>query len=219
MPFSKGHTPPSEGSELVLDPVEVEVGVVMFEEPVEIFEEETDIPGGASEETTEVGVVELVDSLGATDGEPEVIGAGIRDPLVGTIGGVLVVDRVEVESSLTALEAELETTAVALEETGGPSEMLETGAVELIETIGGPEEIAVPKVVGEPEKALEIGRGDLKATLFEGEEIVAVMLEILVLDGPMTLEAGTVVAFAREGSTATVVVIIPKTVPEIVPSL
>ena len=219
MPFSKGHNPPSEGSGLVLDPVEVEVGVVMFEGPVEIFKGETEIPGGAPEETTEVGVVELVDSLGATDGEPEVIGADVRDPLVGIIGGVLMVEGVEVESSLTALEAELETTAVALEETGGPSELLETGAVELIETIGEPEEIAVPKVVEEPEKALEIGRGDFKATLFEGEEIVAVMLEMLVLDEPMTLEAGTVVAFAREGSTATVVVIIPKTVPEIVPSL
>lgn len=57
--------------------------------------------------------------------------------------------------------------------------------------------------------------------LFEGKGIVAVLLGdngTLVLDGAMPLEAGIVVPFTSEWS-VTVVVIMLKAGPEMVPSL
>lgn len=195
----------------MLDPGEVEVGVVMFEEKVGMPEEETESPVGAPEDIRSVGAVELADPIGATDGEPEIVGACLGGALVGTTGGVLAVDGIEVDDSLRAFEAELEITVVALKTVEAPREALDAGAVELMETKGGPEEIAAGKVVVEVEDALEIGRGDLRTALFEGEGIVAVLLGdngTLLLEGAMPLEAGTVVAFTREGSTVIVVVVV-----------
>ena len=48
VPFSKGHTPPREGRGEVIG--DVAVGVVVFKVPVEMPEEETEIPVGAPEE-------------------------------------------------------------------------------------------------------------------------------------------------------------------------
>lgn len=206
----------------MLDPDVVEVGVVVLEDPVGIPEEETDIAVAAPEEIPDVGVVELVDPIGTTAGEPEMVSADLGAPFVGKTGRVMVVDGVEFGDPPGVLEAELKMTAVALEEVETPGGALEAGAVELMETTGGPEETAAPKVAEEPEEVLGIGRGDLRATLFEGEGIVAVLLGdngMLVLDGAVPLEAGTVVAFTGEGRIVTVVVVVSKAVPEIVPSI
>ena len=337
MPFATGQPPPREGSGLVLDPVDVEVRVVTFEETVGIFEEtesagrdvelavllgttdeeleivgakigdplvevngevlildgvEVDDPLGALEteletmledlgrprETLDVGAVELIEIKRGPEEivgprgirKPEevlMVGVELEDPLVETNGEVLTVDGVEVDDPLGAFEAGLVTIAATLEElerlretleagavelmeiTGGPegtagptivkepeevleigrgaleevsepSGRLETRVVELTETTEGPEETAVPEVVREPKEVLEIGRGDFEATLIvKREGIVAVLLGTLMLDGKMMLDAGTVVAFTREGSTVTVVVIVPKAVLEMLPPL
>ncbi|CAF9909729.1 MAG: hypothetical protein ALECFALPRED_005983 [Alectoria fallacina] len=206
-----GHTPPREGSEVVLDPGEVEVGVVMLEDPVGMPKEETESPVRVPEETPEVGAVELVGPIGAIVWEPEMDGADLGGPFVGTTGGVLAVAGADVGDSLGVFETELEETAVALEEIKAPRGALDAGAVELMETTEGPGEKAVPKVVEEAEEALKMGRGDLRTTLFVGEGIVAVLLGdngTLVLGGVVPLEAGTVVAFTDEGSTITVVVVV-----------
>ena len=79
---------------------------------------------------------------------------------------------------------------VKLEDALGPDEALEAVAVVLTDTIGL-EETAVPEVVGELEKPLEVGRGDVG---------------MLVVVGLGLLEAGTVVALTGEGSTVAVVV-------------
>lgn len=195
----------------MLDPGVVEVGVVVFEDPVGIPEEYTEVPVGVLGEIPDVGAVELADPIGTTDGEPEMVSADLGDPFVEITGRVLMVDGVDIDDPLGVFEVELETTAVALEEVEKPRGALEAGAVELMETTGGPEDTAAPKVVGEPEKVLDIGRGDLRTTLFEGEGIVAVLLgdnEMLVLDGAVPLKAGTIVAFASEGRTVTVVVVV-----------
>lgn len=42
---------------------------------------------------------------------------------------------------------------------------------------------------------------------------------VLLIDGAMPLEPGTVVPLAPEGRTVTVVVSMPKAVPEMVPSM
>lgn len=157
MPFSKGHTPPREGSEVALD--EVEVGVVMVEDPVAMPNEEIESPVRIPEETPDVGTVEFAGPTGNPDGELEMTGAVLGGPLVGT-GEVVGVDGMKLDDLLGVFEAELETTAVALEGVETPGRVLETGAVELMETTGGPEETAVPEVVREPEEALEIGRDD-----------------------------------------------------------
>ena len=173
----------------MLEPGEVEVDVALFEGPGWVV---------------------------TTDEEPERVRADLGDPLVET-GGVLAVDGVEVEDPLGAVEAELEMTAVALEEVVAPEYPLEPRAVEL--TTGGPEETVVPKVIGETEE-LEIGRDDWRITLLEAEGIVAVLRwgkETLMLGGAIPLEVGTVVAIT-EGRTVTVVVIALKAVPEIIPS-
>lgn len=116
-------------------------------------------------------------------------------------GGVLAVDGAIVDDPLGPFEAELEGEVA-------PGRALEAGAVELA-TVG-------------PEEEIEIGKGDLRITLFEGEGIVAVLLEdkgTLVLGVAVPLEAGTVVAFTTKGCTVSVVVICSKAVPEIVASI
>lgn len=113
--------------------VEVEVGVVMFEGPMGIPEEETNGPVEIPEETPDVGVVGLVNPIGTTDGELEMVGTDLGI-LVRTTSGMVAVDAVE--------------------------GLLETGVVALIEATGEPEETAIPKVVGEAEEALEMGKID-----------------------------------------------------------
>lgn len=88
----------------------------------------------------------------------------------------------------------------------------------------GLEETAVPEVVRELEKLLEVGRGDVGTALLEEEGIVAVLLGdtgmlMLVVVGLGLLEAGAVVVFTGEGSTVAVVVYMSKSVPKMVPSL
>lgn len=206
---------------VVLETDEVEVGVVMFEDPVAMPDEKTENPVEAPEETPGVGTVELAGPIGITDGEPKTIGADLGGPLIGMTGGAVAVNDVKLVDPPGAFEAELETTAVALEGEEIPGETLEAGAVELIETTGAPEEPTVPEVVAEPGDALEIGRGDLRIALIEGKGTVAVLLGdngTTVLDGAMPLGVGTVVAFTGEGSIINVVVRISKAVPEMVPS-
>ncbi len=175
----------------------------------------TDGPAGTPEGTTDVGVVELTDPIGTTDGELEKAGADLGGPLVGTTGEVIAVNGVELDDPLGAFEAEPGLTVEALkgvEITGG---LLEAEAVELTETTGTPEETAVSKVEGGPEEALG-------TALFDGTAIVAVLLgdnRTLVLVGVVPLEAVIVVAFIDEGSTVTVVVISAKAVPESVRSI
>lgn len=84
MPFSKGHRPPKV-SEVVLDPGDVEVGVVIFTDPVGILETETETPVGAPDGVPDVGTVELVVSIGTTDVEPEFDGPELRGPVTDRI--------------------------------------------------------------------------------------------------------------------------------------
>ena len=171
--------------------------------------------GRTPEVTADVGVVELTDPIGTTDGKLEKAGADLGGPLVGTTGEVTAVDVVELDDTLGAFEAEPGLTIVALkvvETTGG---LLDAEAVEFTETTGRPEEMAVPKVEGGAEEALG-------TALFDGTAIVAVLLgdkRTLVLVGIVPLETDIVVAFADEGSTVTVVVISAKAVPESVRSI
>ena len=136
MPFSKGHRPPREGSEVVLDPGDVEVGVVLFKELVEMLEKETESPVGTPEETPDVGLVELVGPIGTTDMEPEMVGADLGGPFVGTTSEVIAVDGTEVDDPPEGFEVKLELTAVALEEVEVLRGALELGAVEMIEITG-----------------------------------------------------------------------------------
>lgn len=189
VPFSKGHRPPSEGSGVVLDAVEVQIGVTIFEDPLEMLDEMTEGPVRTFEETPDVGVVELADPLKTTDGELKIAGPVRGGPLVGTIGEGVAVDVVELVASLGACETEFGKIAVVLgglEELGGA---LEAGAVELTETTG-PEETAVPRVLGEPEEPLEVERGEVGACETELETI-AVVLDGLEEPGE-ALEAGAV---------------------------
>ena len=81
---------------VVLDPGAVEVGVVTFEDPVGLPEEDTERPVGTPEEAPCVGVVEFAGPVGTDiDGEPEPVGTDLEGPVVGTIGGVLTVDIVK----------------------------------------------------------------------------------------------------------------------------
>ena len=136
MPFSKGHRPPRGGSEVVLDPGDVEVGVMLFKKLVEMLEKETGSPVEAPEETPDVGLVEFVGPIETNDVEPEIIGADLGGPLVGTTGEVIAIDGIEVDDPLEVFEVELELTAVALEEVEVLRGALEIGAVEMIEIIG-----------------------------------------------------------------------------------
>ena len=207
MPFSTGQTPPSEGSEAVLDAGEVEVGVLL-EDPVGMLEEDTDSPVEVL--IPDVGAVELTEPIGTAGEELGMVGADLGGP--DRLGRGLVVD-VEIDGAPGAVEVKIEVTTATLEE---------VEAVELMEATGGPEETALPKVLEEPEEAVEVGRGDVRPTLFEGEAIVIVLLGdsgTLMLDVTILPETVTVVKFAREGTTVSVVVILSKSVPEIVPSL
>lgn len=122
------------------------VGAGTFEDLVRVPEKEVESPGGAPEETLDVGVVEL-EGPEDTDVDPELVGPDLGGPVIGGAGGELAIDGVEVDAPLEALDAELGLTAVALEE-------VELLRVELMEITGGPEETAVPKV------KLEVGRVD-----------------------------------------------------------
>ena len=264
----------TNGEVLMLDEVEVDDPLGAFEAGLVTMIENLERP----RETLDVRAVELIEIKRGPEEivgprgirKPEevlMVGVELEDPLVETNGEVLTVDGVEVDDPLGAFEAGLVTIAATLEElerlretleagavelmeiTGGPEDTagptivkepeevleigrgaleevsepsgrLETRVVELTETTEGPEETAVPEVVREPKEVLEIGRGDFEATLIvKREGIVAVLLGTLMLDGEMMLDAGTVVAFTREGSTVTVVVIVPKAVLEMLPPL
>ena len=79
----------------MLDPGAVEVGVVIFEDPVGLPEEEEG-PVKTPEETPCVDAVEFAGPVGTdTDGEPEPGGTDLEGPVVGTMGEVLTVDVVE----------------------------------------------------------------------------------------------------------------------------
>ena len=133
-------------------------------------------------------------------------GADLGGPLIGNTGAAVAADSVEFDDPPGAFVAEVEKTAVALGVILAEG-MLEAEAVELTETTGGPEETAVPEVEEEA----------LRTTLLKGEGLVAALLGdngTLVLVGAVPLEADTVVAFAGEGRTVTVVVVPPKAVPE-----
>ena len=83
MPFSKGHRPPREGREEVLD--DVAVGVVVFKDPVGMPEGETELPVGTTEfefvaldgvdvlsGALEVEAVELMEVTGGLETVPSV---------------------------------------------------------------------------------------------------------------------------------------------------
>ena len=116
MPFSTGHTPPRVGGEVALD--EVEVGVVMFEDPVATADEDAESPVGTPEETPDVDKVEFADMI-------------LGGPLGGLNGGVVNVDdaelddppRVPVELIETAAEPE---ETVTIEVVGEPETVLRT---------------------------------------------------------------------------------------------
>ena len=219
VPFSKGHRPPSEGSGVVLDAVEVQICVTLFEDPLEMLDEMTEGPVRTFEETPDVGVVELADPLKTRDGELKIAGPVRGGPLVGTIGEGVAVDVVERVASLGACETEFGKIAVVLGGLKEPGGALEAGAVELTETTEL-EEIAVPKVPGVPEEPLEVERGEVRTALFDGEGVVAVVLEDNgLLVGAVPLEVDTIVAFAGEVRTVAVVVRMLKSVPEVMPSL
>ena len=82
MPFSKGHTPPRLGTEVALD--KVEVGVVIFEDPVATADEDAESPVGTPEETPDVDKVEFADTI-------------LGGPLGGLNGGVVNVDDAELD--------------------------------------------------------------------------------------------------------------------------
>ncbi|KAL9068079.1 MAG: hypothetical protein Q9161_006432 [Pseudevernia consocians] len=154
----------------------------------------------------DVGIEELADPIETADGELGMAGADLGGPLIGNTGGAVAADSVEFDDPPGAFVAEVKKTAVALGVILAEG-MLEAEAVELTETTGGPEETAVPEVEEEA----------LRTTLLEGEGLVAALLGdngTLVLVGAVPLEADTVVAFAGEGRTVTVVVVPPKAVPE-----
>ena len=80
--FLIGHAAP-EDSEVVLDMVELEIGVEMFEDSVGTPDEETEGPVVTFEATPDVGVVELPLPLGAPDGGA--VGTFVGNPDVGVV--------------------------------------------------------------------------------------------------------------------------------------
>ena len=152
MPFSKGHTPPRVGNEVALD--EVEVGVVMFDDPLATADEDVESPVGTPEETPGVDKVEFADTIGIADGELEIDGAVLGGSLGVIIGDGVKGDDAELDEPPTVFEAELEITAVTVEDVDMTGVPLEAGAVELIETAAEPEETVNIEVIGEPETVL-----------------------------------------------------------------
>ena len=127
MPFSTGHKPPREGDEVALD--EVEVGVVMFEDPVAMADEDAESPVVTPEENPEIDKVEFAGAIDVADGELNIDGAVLIGALGEINGGVVKEDGAELD---------------------GPPGV----PVELIETAAEPEETVIIEVVGEPETVL-----------------------------------------------------------------
>ena len=108
---------------------EVEVGVVMFEDPVAMANEDAESPVGILEENPDIDKVEFADTIDVADGELKIDGAVLIGALGEMNGGVVKEDDAELDD---------------------PPRV----PVELIETAAEPEETVTVEVVGEPETVL-----------------------------------------------------------------
>lgn len=127
MPFSTGQTPPRVGTEAALD--EVEVGVVIFEDPVAMADEDAESPVGTPEETPDVDKVEFADTI-------------FGGPLGGLNGGGVNVDDVELDDPPRIPVELIETAAepdetVTVEVVGEPETVLRTVDKFMVMLLGG----------------------------------------------------------------------------------
>ena len=223
--FLIGHTAP-EDSEVVLDTVELDVGVDTFVDTVETPDEEAEGPVGTFEETPDKGVVELPVPLGVPDGDA--VGTFVGKPDVGVVRlpvplGITdgdPVGTVEETPDVGIVELLVPLGATDGEPVGVLEETPDVGTVELPVPLGetdgelrmiGPDRAGSLVGISGKVLALVIGLDDPLEVLAVGLETIAVALEG-VEEPEEALVAGAVVLTETTGFEETAV---PEVVGEL----